>query len=836
MPSRVLDRPRPGLWPALVCHICALGWPAPAAAGSVPAALPADPPAMSATPIPVAELSIERLVSSAFKPESAPAIRWLTRPGEETTVAYTTIEPVAATAGQIQPASEQEDARPSQEEEAPPKDIVRYDLHTGARTVLVSAAQLTPPGTDRPLAIDGYEWSGDRKRLLLYTNARKVWRRKTRGDYWTLDLDSQHLRRLGPPASGEDGGARLMFASFSPDGTRVAYLRRDLGATRTPTNLYVEDLATGAITALTRDAEIRRPGGGGRTVINGTADWVNEEEFGIRKAYEWSPDGRYIAYWQFDATAVRDFYLINNTDTLYPAVTPVPYPKAGTANAAVRIGIVAAGGGPTRWLSLSDDPSNHYVARIAWSPDSRELFLQHLDRPQQTLDLLAADAATGKIRHVLRERADTWVDMVEDFDWLDDAGREFLWVSERGGWRHAYRASRNGGAPQPIVRGDFDAIRLAGKDASEGWLYFIASPDDATQRRLYRVRLDGSSRVPERLTPAHAPGAHGYDLSPDGRWAVHTVSRLDAPPQVALLSLPDHRVRHVFTDNTALRAKLDALFARPAEFFRITIPDLQPAATGKRAAVTVQLDGWMLKPPRFDPAKRYPVLVYVYGEPAGQTTVDRWLGERGLFHRYLAAQGYIVASLDNRGTPAPKGRAWRHAVYGAVGVLAADEQAAAVRALLAERPYLDPDRVGVWGWSGGGSMTLHAMFRYPELYRMGMSLAPVPDQRYYDTIYQERYMHTPQANPDGYRRGSPITYAEGLRGKLLLVSGTGDDNVHYQITELLMNRLVALGKPFDLMIYPNRSHSINEGEGTTPHLYGTMARYITAHLPANGRE
>ena len=696
------------------------------------------------------------------------------------------------------------------------KEIIRYTTASGARHVMVAAEQLVPANASSPLAIDDYDWSTDRKQLLLYTNEQKVWRQKTRGDYWVLNLETRELRKLG----GQSQPATLMFASFSPDGQQVAWLRRDFGPTQMATNLYVEDLRTGKITQLTLDAEARRADGTGKTIINGTADWVNEEEFDLRKAYEWSPDGKSIAYWQFDATAVRDFFLINNTDTLYPVVTAIPYPKTGTENSSSRVGIVSAAGGPTRWLTLSDDPVNHYIPRLAWSVDNRELFIHQFDRPQQNLELLAVDVASGNVRPVMREHSDAWIDVVNDFKWLN-GGREFLWVSERDGWRHVYVVPRAGGPATLVTSCACDVTKVAGLDEKRGWLYFIASPDDAARRYLYRARLRGGPA--ERITPAAAPGIHSYDVSPDGHWAVHTASRMEVPPMTALVDLPAHHVKRVLVDNEPLRMKFEPLLARPAEFFKVTIP-------GGHV-----LDGWMLKPRAFDPAKKYPVLVFVYGEPAGVTVLDQWGDEGTLFHRFIAEQGYIVLSIDNRGTPAPKGSAWRHVIYGAIGVLAADEQAAALRALAAERSYLDLDRVAVWGWSGGGSMTLHLMFRYPELYKVGMSVAAVPDQRYYDTIYQERYMGTPQGNPDGYKSGSPITYAEGLAGKLLIVGGTGDDNVHYQITEMLINRLVALGKPFDLMTYPNRSHAIDEGDGTKFHLYSTLTRHLTDHLQPGAR-
>jgi len=402
--------------------------------------------------------------------------------------------------------------------------------------------------------------------------------------------------------------------------------------------------------------------------------------------------------------------------------------------------------------------------------------------------------------------------------WLG-GNREFLWESEKDGWRHVYRAARNGTGERPVTRFDGDVIRVEGVDEKGGLLYFLASPDSGIGRALYRAPLDGSGPV-VRVTPADASGVHAYDLSPDGRFAIHTASTFDRPPTVDLVSLPDHKRVRTLADGAELGAKAAPLLASKSEFFRLPIGD------------GVALDGWLIKPPEFDPSRKYPLLVHVYGEPAGQTVLDQWGGDRGLFHRALAAQGYLVASFDNRGTPAPRGAAWRKIVYGAVGDLSSKDQAAAVKALAAARPYVDATRVAIWGWSGGGSSTLNAMFRFPDVYRVGISVAPVPDQKLYDSIYQERYMGLPQDNADGYRLGSPINFAEGLKGRLLIVHGSGDDNVHYQGTEKLVNRLIELGKTFDLMVYPNRTHAINEGKGTSLHLHRLIARYLLTNLPA----
>jgi len=741
-------------------------------------------------------LTLERIFASAalFPKRFGPA-RWL-----EDGSAYTTLEPAAGG--------------------KPGTDIVRYDVKTGQRTVLVPAAWLVSAEADGPLKVERYEWSPDGRRLLIFTNSRRVWRRNTRGDFWVLDLSSHALLKLGGP---EAAPSTLMFAKFSPDGTRVGYVREH--------DLYVEDLSDGRITRLTSD--------GSDTIVNGTSDWVYEEELDVRDGFRWSPDGKRIAYWQFDMSGVRDFLLIDDTDSLYSFTIPVQYPKVGTTNSAVRAGVVRAAGGPTTWLDVPGDPRNHYIARLEWAASSDEVVLQQLNRLQNTDLVMLADVHTGAVRTVLTERDSAWVDVVNDLEWLG-GGRSFTWVSERDGWRHVYLVSRDGRKVRRITRGAFDVASVEKVDEPHGWLYYIASPDNATQRYLYRTRLTGNGK-PQRLSPADAPGTHSYDIAPDAHHAFHTYSTFDTPPVVELVTLPHHHVLRTLEDNAKLRERVAALRRGPYEFFQVDVgggPEAggavrTDAGAGSHAGASATLDAWMIKPPDFDPSKKYPVLFYVYGEPAGVTVTDRWSAFTGLWFLMLAQQGYIVASVDNRGTPSLKGRAWRKSVYREIGVLASADQAAAARAI-ARRPYVDSTRIGVWGWSGGGSMTLNLLFRSPELYEVGMSVAPVPDQHLYDTIYQERYMGLPADNEAGYRAGSPITFADRLRGKLLLVHGSGDDNVHYQGTERLVNALVAANKPFTLMVYPNRTHCICEGRGTYLHLFGLLTRFLHENLPAGG--
>ena len=679
-------------------------------------------------------------------------------------------------------------------------EIVRYDARSGRRDVKVSATQLTPPTHTTPLLVEDYSWSADGSRLLIFTNSRRVWRQNTRGDYWVLDVGSGRLQQLG----GDAPESTLMFAKFSPNGDRVGYVRRN--------NVYVEDLTSGRITQLTQD--------GSTTVINGTFDWVYEEELDLRDGFRWSPDGTRVAYWQLDASGVRDFYLINYTDSLYSFVTPIQYPKAGTTNSAGRVGVVSAGGGATTWFAIEGDPRNNYIARMEWAADSDEIIVQHLNRLQNTNRVLLGTAETGAVRTVFTDRDDAWLDVVDDLRWLDEGGR-FTWVSERDGWRRVYIVPRDGETMTAITPPETDVMSVELISEADGWLYYMASPDNNTQQYLYRVPLTAGGS-PKRISPVD-PGTHGYQISPDGRWAFHTYSTFDTPPVTSLVSLPDHRVVRTVVDNVRLRERLATLNTPETEFFRVDVGE------------GVELDAWMMRPHDFDPSRKYPIVFHVYGEPWNQTVLDRWGGSQLLWHSLLTEQGYIVASMDNRGTPAPRGRDWRKIVYGEIGTISSQDQANGARRIIADRPYVDGDRVGIWGWSGGGSSTLSAMFRYPDVYHTGISVAPVPDQRYYDTIYQERYMGLPQDNVEGYRDGSPITYADQLRGNLLIVHGTGDDNVHYQGTEALINRLIEHNKHFTMMAYPNRSHGIFEGRGTTRHLYGLLTRYLKENLSGGPR-
>lgn len=668
---------------------------------------------------------------------------------------------------------------------------------------LVAAADLK--GSDgAALDILDFNFSADEKQLLVYTNSKKVWRYKTRGDYWLYNVTTKKLRELGKgrPASS------LMFAKFSPDGRKVAYVSDH--------NIYVEDVVTGVILPLTTN--------GTRRFINGTFDWAYEEEFGCRDGFRWSPDSRSIAFWQINATKIRDFLMIDNTDSIYSYNVPVEYPKAGESPSACRVGVIDINSKKTTWMQVPGDAQEHYIPRMEWVPGKNELIIQQLNRKQNEGKLMICQAATGKTQTIWQETDAAWIDVKSrwdddkmiGWDWLQN-GKSFVWVSEKDGWRHLYNISTDGKEEKLITTGKFDVIKPLRYDEKNNTVYFLASPDNATQSYLYKTALDGTG-TPERLTPASQAGSNEYDITPNSAFAFHSFNSYKTRGYSDIVSLPDGKALMTSpADNNPSK------FSKQLSFFQVTTAD------------GVTMDGWMLKPDNFDSTKKYPVVFYVYGEPAGATVTDSYgAGFNRLYAGDMAKDGYIYISLDNRGTPAPKGREWRKSIYRKIGIVNARDQAMGAKEII-KWPFVDASRIAVWGWSGGGSMTLNLLFQYPEIYSTGIAIAAVGNQLTYDNIYQERYMGIPQENREDFVKGSPITYAKNLKGKLLYIHGTGDDNVHYQNAEMLVNELIKNGKQFQMMAYPNRTHSINEGAGTSAHLSQLYTNFLKQNCPPGGK-
>jgi len=683
--------------------------------------------------------------------------------------------------------------------------LVRYDAASGAVVdEPLPPESLIPPGAGEPLRIQSWERSDDGSTWLLQTVG---------GGWWTLSVgqagEAAEEERTADQAGGEVvrpgagrlrnvGGAAaatLSGPALSPRGDRVAWVAGG--------DLWVEDLASNRVVRLTLD--------GSPSVVNGTTEGVYA---GMnRGGFRWSPDGERIAFVQFDMEGVREFSIVNYTDSLYATVQSVSYVKPGGTLPAARLGVVDADGGEVSWLELPGDPRNRYITGFEWVPGSGDLFVQHLGRPPQDVRLYAIDLVSGgALREVLAEQENTWLDL-QPVRWVE-GGRAFLWVSERDGWRHVYRVSLSGGEPELLTPGDFDIMSVAGVDEASGWVYVIASPEDPGRRYLYRASLDGRGAV-ERVTPRGQEGTHEYDVAPGARFAWHTFSTIDTPPVTELISLPDHRTIGVEVDNAALASRLRALELPPTEFFTVGIGD------------GVELHGWVLKPPDFDPDLLYPVLLYVYGMPAAQTVLDAWSGDRHLFHHHLAQRGYVVMSLDNRGTPAPKGKAWRRSIHLVHGVLPAREQAAAVRALEARWPWMDPARTGIYGWSGGGNVSVNAILRHPDVFQLAMPGAGISDHRYYHAGFTERFLGLPQDNPEAYEATAPARVAGNLEGHLLIIHGTGDPNVHYQNAELLVNALIEAKKRFMIMPYPNRPHGVPD----RLHLHDLYLWFLETHMP-----
>lgn len=678
------------------------------------------------------------------------------------------------------------------------KDIVVYDAKRGHRDVLVSAEKLIPQGEKEPLLIYDYSWSDDNRKLLIFTNTRKVWRYHTRGDYWVLDLVGEKLTQIG----GSLEPAHLMFAKFSPNAEKVGFVFKQ--------NIYVQTIETGEIEQLTHD--------GGDNIINGTFDWVYEEEFKCRDGFRWSPDGKKISFWQIDTKGTGTFYLINNIDSIYPKIIPLPYPKVGTENSLAKIGSITLVDKEITWMDIPGDPRNHYLARMDWANSSDKLIIQQLNRLQNTNKVFFSNVVTGASKVVYTEKVETWLDVYDDMTWLN-SGNEFTWLSDKTGWLHLNKVSRENGTIIPVTSGSFEVIRLLSVDENNGWAYYIASPDNATQRYLYRSRLNGKGK-PERLSPMNLVGQHSYNIAPACNYAIHTFSNHKTPPVYSVVSLPDHSVIRVLEDNNELVEKLAEYDIPQKEFFKIKTDD------------KLEFDAWMIKPQDFNPEKKYPVIFFIYGEPASATVQNVW--KSNLWDQLLAQEGYIVMSIDNRGTKTPRGREWRKCVYEKIGIIAPQDQAACARKIV-EWEFVDPERIGIWGWSGGGSNTLNCMFRYPDIYKTGIAIAFVSDQKLYDNIYQERYMNLPENNEEGYRDGSPITHAKNLEGNLLLIYGSGDDNCHYQNCQMLVDELIRHNKYFTMIDYPMRSHSINERENTTMHLRMTMLNYFKKNLPLGAK-
>ncbi|MDA0282008.1 MAG: DPP IV N-terminal domain-containing protein [Planctomycetota bacterium] len=658
-------------------------------------------------------------------------------------------------------------------------------------------------------------WQEETESRLRAIYERGEFRGRTFQAEWLPDSSGYTVRELNPETNepvhmrydvrtGERTEVKLASKlqidperRLSPDGKSIIEFR--------DRNLFVRDLATGRRAQLTKRLDDRDI-------------WYRQPA--------WSPDGKQIAFIESDETNVRLRPVLVPTDPSYPGIQNNRFARVGEKIATLRVGVVDSEGKKIQWLPIEAPGAGFYLGQVDWAGNSNEVFVEKLSRFRDRREFLLANIDSGNVERIYHESNEAWAvgsqGKNSGLTWIRD-GKAFIVVSEKDGWRHAFAYSREGKELSLLTPGKYDVIDRATIDEDGGWFYFHASPDNGTQKYLHRVPLDGTGTL-ERITPEAQPGTHDFDFSPDARWAFHTWSTLDKPPVVELVELPKYRAVRVLEDNSELRARMKNVISHPTEFLQLDIGD------------GVSMDAWMIKPKDFDESKKYPVFIYVYGEPHAQTVLDNWGAAQIDFHRVVADLGYLVVSIDNRGTPAPKGAAWRRSIFGSLGPLSTDDQAAGLKELGRMRPYVDLSRVAIWGWSGGGSNTLNAMFRKPDLYHVGIAVVPKPQPHLYNAWFQEVYMRTREVNPDGYQRSAPINFANGLQGKLLMITGSGETNTHIQIIEGLVDRLIELGKPFDYMVYPNRDHGLREGNGTVVHVRMRIIRYLIEHLPRGPRQ
>ena len=672
------------------------------------------------------------------------------------------------------------------------------------------------------IKIESFSFSQSKNKILLFTKSVKVWRYNTRGDYWVYDFNKNQVQKLGREMSSSS----LMFAKFSPDENFVGYVSKEKSESgfrnsSTSVNIYLENLENREIKKLTSS-------NGTKKLINGTFDWVYEEEFGCRDGFIFSEDGSRIAFWQIDANQVRDFYMINNTDSIYSYTIPVEYPKVGEDLTPARIGVINLIDEKITWMKVPGEQNKFYLPRMTWIPGRNDLMIQQLNRKQNHSKIYIANSNNGETELLMEEKDDAWVDLRSSWPYQVQAGwkfinegKEFLYTTEKDGWSHIYRFNISSKSEYLVTKGDYDVVKPLAYDERNEIVYFIASPENPTERYLYKTSAKGNGSL-IRVTPNVLEGSHNYQISTKAKYAFHSFSNYFTRPMQAIITLPNHKF---INDDQNMIKKFDASKKEdhPLEFFQITTVD------------DVTMEGWIVKPKNLNKNKKYPVLFYFYSEPAGQTGVNRYgAGNNGLYDGNLGDDGYVYVTFDGRGTPSPKGRAWRKAIYRNIGRINVRDMAMGAKAVFEKYDFIDTSRVAVHGWSGGGTATLNCLFQYPEIFHTGIAVAAVANQLTYDNIYQERYMGDPKESYQDYVDGSPIKYAKNLEGNLLYIHGTGDDNVHYQNAEMLANELIKHKKVFYMLSYPNRSHGIREDDAY-PHVRLMFTDFLRKNCPPGGR-
>ena len=714
-----------------------------------------------------------------------------------------------------------------------PNDVVWNESETGYFTikdnniVLVSTRGkedkvILSSSQVNNLEIESFSFSQSKNKILIFTQSVKVWRYNTRGDYWVYDFKKNEIQKLGRNMSSSS----LMFAKFSPNERFVAYVSKEksesgIRNSSTSVNIYLESLDDRTIKKLTSS-------NGTKKLINGTFDWVYEEEFGCRDGFIFNEDGTRIAFWQIDANQVRDFYMINNTDSIYSYTIPVEYPKVGEDLTPARIGVINLSNEEITWMKIPGEENKFYLPRMTWMPGRNDLMIQQLNRKQNHSKIYIANANNGSTELLMEEKDEAWVDLRSSWPYQVQAGwkfinngKEFLYTTEKDGWSHIYRFDITYKTEYLVTKGNYDVVKPLAYDEKNESVYFIASPENPTERYLYKTSAKGDGKL-IRVTPDVLEGSHNYQISTKAKYAFHSFSNYFTRPMQAIVSLPNHKFINE-NQNMIKKYDLEKKKDHPLEFFEITTVD------------DVTMEGWIVKPKNLDKNKKYPVLFYFYSEPAGQTGVNRYgAGNNGLYDGNLGEDGYVYVTFDGRGTPSPKGRAWRKAIYRNIGRINVRDMAMGAKAVFEKYEFIDTSRVAVHGWSGGGTATLNCLFQYPEIFHTGIAVAAVANQLTYDNIYQERYMGDPKESYQDYVDGSPIKYAKNLEGNLLYIHGTGDDNVHYQNAEMLANELIKHKKIFYMLSYPNRSHGIRE-DGAYPHVRLMFTDFLRKNCPPGGR-
>lgn len=660
--------------------------------------------------------------------------------------------------------------------------IMRHDLQNGLESIWLDVHAITDPQTGRPLQVFDWTLSNNGRKILFKTDARRVWRRYDEARFLIYDLKTKELKPV------HAYHLRIRHAKLSPDGSKVGYTFDN--------NIYVQDVATGKVTQITFD--------GSKDIINGQFDWVYEEEFGQSDGWRWSPDSKKIAFWRVDQSKEPTFSW-TEFEGIYGSVRTIHYPKAGGTNATVKIGVYNLDSARTVWMDTGVN-SNQYIPRIKWTNDSNVLSIERMNRLQNKLELMLADVNTGKTKIILTETDPCWVDVRDDLTFLKNK-KQFLWTSERSGYRHIYLFDLKGKKKKQLTKGHWEVTSVAGVDEDNGWVYFTANKGSSIENHIFAVKLNGKGL--HRLDSE--PGWHRPMFSPKWNYFIDAFSNAKQPPVQDLCTIQGKVVRHLIQNSID---KFKEVGVAIPHYFQMTTED------------GVKLNARIIKPVDFDSTKKYPVLIYGYGGPGSQMVRNSW-DYSILWYTLLTQHGYIIFTVDNRGTGG-RGKAFKNLAYGDIGKYALGDHIQAAK-YLAKLPYVDKTRIGIWGWSGGGYLTLMAMTKGSKYFKAGIAVAPVVDFRLYDTIWTERYMGLPDQNKAGYDSTSVLSYVNGYKGGLLVVHGSSDDNVHMQNTMQFIKRLQEEGKQFRLMIYPGLNHSLL-GPYARYHLFSMMTDFILNNL------